>query len=238
MFWDSIFAGLKVLVYWETYVAGLAYLAIYTIPIMAATAAADRKMYTTGRVTNGCFVVVLTPLLQMTATLVFVLILTPIILGLSEDAAWDFPWVLLIVDPGTFFKLVGILLVSIVLLMLIPFMASQALSTFILGGTILIFALRILGFVDPDVANKLTDFIPDFWFSIGLIITAGITYWAGIVVTMGIANGIRLLINPRADEDSIMPFILPIGIVFQFIPVFIYGAWLGLQAKNGTFGIS
>ena len=28
MFWDSVIAGLKVLTYWETYVAGLEYLAI------------------------------------------------------------------------------------------------------------------------------------------------------------------------------------------------------------------
>ena len=29
MFWDSVFAGLRVFTYWETYVAGIEYLAIF-----------------------------------------------------------------------------------------------------------------------------------------------------------------------------------------------------------------
>ena len=32
MFWDSVVAGLRVLTYWETYVAALEYLAIFFIP--------------------------------------------------------------------------------------------------------------------------------------------------------------------------------------------------------------
>lgn len=34
MFWDSVVAGFKVLTYWETYVAGLEYLAIFFIPMI------------------------------------------------------------------------------------------------------------------------------------------------------------------------------------------------------------
>ena len=33
MFWDSVLAGLKVLTYWEIYVAGLEYLGIFLIPL-------------------------------------------------------------------------------------------------------------------------------------------------------------------------------------------------------------
>ena len=107
MFWDSVLGGLKVLTYWEVYVAGLAYLAIFFIP-MAIISMVMEKDEGRGAFT-GCLSKFLIPLPKAVAMAIMILTIAPIIFGLSEDAAWSFPWQFIVMEPGVFLMLLSVL---------------------------------------------------------------------------------------------------------------------------------
>ena len=110
MFWDSVLAGLKVLTYWETYVVGLEYLAIFFVPIAIVGIVMEKSEGASAAA--GRLSMFLLPVLQVAAMAVLVLTLAPIIFGFAEDAAWSFPWKIITMAPGAFFKLVGVLVVA------------------------------------------------------------------------------------------------------------------------------
>ena len=63
MFWDSVLAGLKVLTYWETYVAGLEYLAIIFIPMAIVGMIIEKSE--SGGAAVGCLSMLFLPVLQV-----------------------------------------------------------------------------------------------------------------------------------------------------------------------------
>src|SRR3990172_1360704 len=114
MFWDAIIGGLKVLVHWQTYVAGLEYLVIYMVP-MAAVGFIMQSENLIGKLPEaaaggiGCLSIVLLPLLQVAALIVFILTISPIIFGISDQAAWAFPFSFIGSTPLTLLQLSCIL---------------------------------------------------------------------------------------------------------------------------------
>jgi hypothetical protein len=227
MFWDSVIAGLKVLTYWETYVAGLEYLAIFFVP-MIVMGMVMQKNESAGALA-GCLSMLLMPVVQVAAMAVMVLTLAPIIFGFAEDAAWSFPWQLITMAPGAFFKLVGVLVVAAIILAFIPILGQlQSLQTLVLGGIALMFVLGILDSVNPGIVKGRVDFIPGFWFSVGLIVIGGIMSWVGMVVAALAVTALEL-----AQEGIGQIVMFPIAAIFGFIPVFMYGAWLGAQVRGG-----
>jgi len=227
MFWDSVIAGLKVLTYWETYVAGLEYLAIFFVP-MIVMGMVMQKNESAGALA-GCLSMLLMPVVQVAAMAVMVLTLAPIIFGFAEDAAWSFPWQLITMAPGAFFKLVGVLVVAAIILAFIPILGQlRSLQTLVLGGIALMFVLGILDSVNPGIVKGRVDFIPGFWFSVGLIVIGGIMSWVGMVVAALAVTALEL-----AQEGIGQIVMFPIAAIFGFIPVFMYGAWLGAQVRGG-----
>lgn len=227
MFWDSVIAGLKVLTYWETYVAGLEYLAIFFVP-MIVMGMVMQKNESAGALA-GCLSMLLMPVVQVAAMAVMVLTLAPIIFGFAEDAAWSFPWQLITMAPGAFFKLVGVLVVAAIILAFIPILGQlQSLQTLVLGGIALMFVLGILDSVNPGIVKDRVDFIPGFWFSVGLIVIGGIMSWVGMMVAALAVTALEL-----AQEGIGQIVMFPIAAIFGFIPVFMYGAWLGAQVRGG-----
>ncbi|HGY11712.1 MAG TPA: hypothetical protein ENK36_05050 [Desulfobacterales bacterium] len=227
MFWDSVIDSLKVFTYWETYVAGLEYLAICFIP-MAIVGMIMEKSEGGGAIV-GCFSIIIFTVLKVAAMAVFVLTLAPIIFGFAEDAAWSFPWQILTTATGAFFKLVGVLIVVSIILTFIPvFGRSSSLQTLVLGGIALVLDLLILDSVSPGIVRGRVDFVPGFWFLVGFLAIGGVMSWVGMMAVAFIATTLKI------DEKSIgQLFIFPIGAVFGFIPVFMYGAWLGAQMRGG-----
>lgn len=143
MFWDSAISGLKVLTYWETYVAGLEYLAIFFVPMIIVGLIMEKNEGVGAMV--GCLSMLLMPVIQVAAMAVMILTLAPIIFGFGEDAAWSFPWQLIAIAPAAFFRLIGVLVVAAVILAFVPILGRlQSLQTLVLGGIALIFVLRIL----------------------------------------------------------------------------------------------
>lgn len=223
MFWDSVLSGLEVLLFWETYVAGLEYLSIFLIPMIVVGLLVEKYETIGGAV--GCLSMFLLPIIQVAAVAVFILTLAPIIFGFSEDAAWLFPWQILTLAPGAFFKLVGILVVAAIVLAFIPILGQlQSLQTLVLGGIALTFVLGILESINPGAISNRVDLIPGFWFSVGLVVIGGIMAMVGLMVAGFIAVSFG-----RYGEAIGQMLVFPIAAIFGFIPVFMYGAWLGAQ---------
>jgi len=187
MFWYSVLAGLKVLTYWETYVAGLEYLAVYLIPMAVFLFFAKMKNAEEEGAGIGCFSIVLISILETVATTVFILTLAPIVLGLAEDAAWSLPWTLLIMAPSKFFELVGIMLVVSIALVFVPILGQiHSLHTLIRGGIVLIFFLDIIvDSISPGIVERV-ELVPDIWFLIGLLLISAAMLWVGMIVAIAI----------------------------------------------------
>jgi hypothetical protein len=90
------------------------------------------------------------------------------------------------------------------------------------------FVLGILDSVNPGIVKGRVDFIPGFWFSVGLLVIGGVMSWVGMMVAALIATGLEM-----AEEGIGQLLMFPIGAIFGFVPVFMYGAWLGSQVKGG-----
>lgn len=165
------------------------------------------------------------PVLQAAATIIYVLTLAPIMLGFSDEAAWRLPWAIAAAAPGSFLALVGVLIAVSIGLSLIPVLGrSGTLNTLAVGGVVLTYLLRNLGQIYPGIISRVTSFIPGFWFTVGLLVVSG---GLSLVGTMAIG---LVVVGTGMEEKGIDQLVFhPVAAVFGFIPVFIYGAWLGGQ---------
>lgn len=226
MFWDAVIGGLGVLTYWETYVAGLEYLAVFMVPMGVVGYFAMKSERAAGAI--GCLSMLVLPALQVFAVFVFVLTLSPIILGFSQDAAWAFPWVLAFEAPGSVAKFIGLLLVAALLLAFVPILGRlQSLHTLVLGALGLALVLGIIDNANPGFVSKRVHFWPGFWFAFGLLAIGGLLAWIGTLVAAALATAVE-----SAAEGFGQLLMFPIAAIFGFIPVFIYGAWLSAQLRG------
>ena len=229
MFWDAVADAFKILTHWEIYAAGFEYLAIFMVPMAIAGLAMARKEGGDG-MAIGCVSMLLMPVLQVAALAVFILTLSPIIFGLSADAAWSFPWQVMIGMPWAFTKLVGVLVIAAIALAVIPVLGYlQSLHTLVLGGIALAFVLGILESAYPGLVRGRVDVMPGFWFVGGLLIVGAVMSWIGLMVASLLASVMDVM-----GEGVGQLVMFPVAAVFGFIPVFIYGAWLGSQLRAGA----
>jgi hypothetical protein len=154
--------------------------------------------------------------------------LSPIILGLSQEAAWAFPWVLAFEAPGSVAKFVGLLLVAALILAFVPILGRlQSLHTLVLGALGLALVLGIIDDVNPGFVVKRVHFWPGFWFALGLLVIGGILAWIGTLAAAGLAVAVESKVQ---GFGQLLMF--PVGAIFGFIPVFMYGAWIGAQLRG------
>jgi hypothetical protein len=227
MFWDAVVGGLKVLTHWQTYIAGLEYVTIYMIPTALAGFMMEKSTGVAMGV--GCLSMLVMPLLQVAALVVFVLTLSPIILGLSHDAAWTFPFVLITTSPFRFLMFVGLLGMLALLLAFVPLLGRiQSLHVMVLGGVSLVLALRILVSAYPNAVFTNLRLWPGIWFVVGLLVIGAIVAHIATLLTALISA----LLRPQGEHWSSL-LLIPIGAIFGFIPVFMYGTWLGSQLRSG-----
>jgi len=92
----------------------------------------------------------------------------------------------------------------------------------------LMFVIGILDSMNPGIVKGRVDFVPGFWFSAGLLVVGGVMSWVGMMVAALIATALEM-----AEEGIGQLLMFPIGAIFGFIPVFMYGAWLGAQVRGG-----
>ncbi|MDL1970858.1 MAG: hypothetical protein LWW94_07780 [Candidatus Desulfofervidaceae bacterium] len=226
MFWEAVINGLKVLLHWQTYVTAIMYLIISFLPIIVVAFAENKsdELMTRG----GCLAMLLQPLFQSLGVFISVCTLFPIILFGWNEAAWSLPWLLIINVPGRVIILLIIMLVFSIIGALIPLLGrANSFIMFIMGGIVLIFLTMILDKIIPELGIKNIDILPSFLTIIGIVIVSGVASWLGMLAS---AVVITFLLKKKEEISQLIMF--PLGSVFGFIPIFIYGAWLGLQIQR------
>lgn len=226
MFWESVGSGLGVLAYWQTYLAGLLFLALSVGPMFLIGAVAMKSGRAEGAI--GCLSMLVLPFFQVFALVVFVLTMSPIILGLSQEAAWSFPWSLTAEAPWEVAKFVGKLLLAAIVLAFIPILGClQSLHTLLLGSLALVLVIGMIKMVNPTLAAKSVHFWPGFWFTAGLLIIGAVMAWFGVMLAALLATAIEA----KTGEGIGQLLVFPVAAIFGFIPLFMYGAWLGAQLR-------
>lgn len=226
MFWESVGAGLGVLAYWQTYVAGLLFLLLSIGPMFLIGAMAMNSGRAGGAI--GCLSMLALPFFQVFALVVFVLTLSPIILGVAHDAAWSFPWGLAAQAPWELAKFVAKLLVVAFVLAFIPIVGRfQTLHVLLLGSIALALVLGIVAHGNPALASKDLHFWPGFWFVLGILVVGTAAEWIGTLLAAFLAAALEEKIEGIAKL-----VVVPVAATFGFIPLFIYGAWLGTQVRG------
>jgi hypothetical protein len=206
----------------EIYLVVLVYLALMLIPIILTFVLLKKKH----ALSTKYFRMLFLPLLEAIAAAVAVLTLFPIILGMGDDVLWSFPMKVMKLSPGGFIGLLALLIVLAYIIDVIPrFRKLQSFKTLVLGGVCLVFVQIFLSFINPIVELELLDFVPGFWFICGTILISGALSKLGHFVFVSYARtlGNRFDIKEEVAELLILPIIATLG----FLPVFIYGAWLG-----------
>jgi hypothetical protein len=223
-------SGLSVFTYWETYVAALLYLVIFMGPLILVGVAMERAESAAGLI--GCLTMLVMPVLQTFALVVFVLTLSPIMLGLKPDAAWTFPWMLAAESPGGMAKMVGILFLAAVVISFLPLLGRwHSLHTAVLGSLALAFVLAMIEKANPGIATGRVALWPGFWFFLGLVVVGSVMAWLGILLAALLSTAFEIAVEPLEGVGQLL--MIPVGAVFGFIPVFMYGAYLGAQLRAG-----
>lgn len=282
MFWDSVQGGLKVLTYWETYVAAFIYqfVSLY-LPMIVGLARMKKKgmatddsppiagaillMRKSGVILEGGpdpwiahnshynrmdvdlhagtyhdsgkrLLIILS--LEWIATVIFMLTLIHIILGAGDDAlwAWYTPWEILANSTSS------LILIPVIALFLIgigclPYIGRiYSVHLFLLGCASVGFISANLGEASPNLFIDfdyliLVDFYP-FLYLIGFYISGVVIFYVGTTLSIGLISLIQTIIfngmtNKSAFEDILL--LSPLMPVLQFIPVFMYGAYIGNQ---------
>lgn len=220
MFWSSIIGGLKVLTFWEVYLAAIIFTIISVGPMVIIGLIGEKNKAV------GCLGgMLIAPVFQALATLIFVFTLFPIILGFAEDAAWSFPWKVLLLSPWPMIKVALIIMLATIILSFIPVLGQiQSLHTFASGAISLILVLGILHSAYPNIPVEKINIMPGILTIIGFLAIAGIFSWASTMLVALTATAM----GERAKEYTML-IAFPLGGVFGFIPVFIYGSYIGQQ---------
>lgn len=229
MFWNAVWGGTKVLFHWESALAAVIYFALFLAPIAAAGKLAEK------RPGLGCATQLLVlPFTQVFATLVVTWMLSPIILGLSDDAAWSLPWRALTRDPGYVIKVVFGATIATLAAAFVPVLGQMPtfLSLVSTGFVIAAVAVALQRSV-PELAGLSLDLVPGFWVTIGFVFFGALAFMLGTGVIALIA-GFRASRDPESPIEASQPDPLAMASasLLGLVPGFMYGAWLGLQFRH------
>lgn len=228
MFWEAVINGLKVLLHWQTYVIAIMYLIISFLPMIVVMFAGNKSDELELMTRGGCLAMLIQPLFQSLAVFISVCTLFPIMLFGRSEAAWSLPWMLIIHVPGRILILLIIMLVLSIVGVLIPLLGrAKSFIMFIMGGAVLIFLTMVLHNINPELGIRNIDILPGLLTIIGIVIVSGVASWLGILASAGI---VTLLLRDKEEISQLI--MIPLCSVFGFIPIFIYGAWLGLQIQG------
>lgn len=223
MFWEYAISSLRVLTYWETYLVGLGYIVFLFIPTIVISLVMKKKPCS--GVTFTCINYILLPVMQLIAVTVFTLVLSPIVLGMAEEASWNLPWRMVSSDFTLSLGLLGCLSVVAVGLVFIPVVGRlHSFRTLILGAISLVFVQMLISYINPALEMEVSYLIPGFWFITGIAVITVVLSKADHFLSRTLSS---LLRSRYEIKDGVCELVMfPLSSALGFIPVFIYGAWL------------
>ena len=218
--------GLLSFSHWQIYVVMTAYILITSLPIMFAGFVAGKDK-STSSVMTGCLSQLLIRAFQSAVMYIGILVLFPILTGIGDQAAWHWPKVFLQKHPIQLLKSVEIIWFVCIGVSFIPFIGkSTVVATFLPGILSIAFAANDLNLIAPSLLPKTITYIPNLWISIGYGILFGLAIWIEVIVA-GIV--VSLIKNPSITIGEVVHH--GIGTIIGFIPILIYGAWMGNQFR-------
>lgn len=221
MFLDAVYSALNVMTHWETYLVVLLYLFFMLTPTVFLFLILQKRHALSARYFKKLFL----PVLEAVGVALSVLMLFPIILGVGDSASWGFPLKVMMLSPGGFLGLLGILIVLAYLIDVVPKLRKlQSFKMLVLGAGSLIFVQIALHIINPIFDIELRQFIPGFWFILGVIFISAVLSKLGHFVFIAFARALGNKFNLREEVAELL--ILPMIATLGFLPVFIYGAWL------------
>jgi hypothetical protein len=218
---DAVQSAVNVLKHGDTISVIVLYLLLMLTPFMAVLLIMKKSHVLSLRY----FRKLLLPFLEAIAAALAVLTLFPIIFGLGDAALWKFPLRAMLLSPGGFAGLLGILIILSYVIDVIPNLRKlQSIKTLILGGVCLMFTRFFLSSINPMIEVDLKSFVPGFWFICGILIISIMLSKLGHFVFASFASTLGSRFDMREEVAELL--ILPIIATLGFLPVFIYGAWL------------
>lgn len=225
MFWQSVLNGLSCSLHWETYVVALICFIISSLPVLWMVVSKDNSEER--MLKGGCAILLLQPLVYSLTVFIAVCTLFPFMLG-GTEAAWALPWALLISEPGRTLIVFGVMVVLSFLGSFIPILGqSNSFLMFISWGVVVIFLTLLLDVSEPGLNIEYIRLVPDFLTIVGIVIVSGIASLLGTLAASWLATSIF-----KEKEHIAYLIVIPLNFVFGLIPVFIYGAWIGLQIRG------
>ncbi len=243
MFWESVKNGLLMMTYWETYVA-LGVSSVLTLIPIIITREKRVEDNIVVSVIGGPIVLMSWSIwsnflncIFLTFAVIFVIwSLSPIILGIRDVALWGWLFATIIKQPYVFFAHTGFVFLVI---FLFSYVTNLPLLLTIGSGVSLSILFPAFDPIFPNLNLEQVDTTPSLSYTFGFIIIAIVIYGIVRFVAVFLQVHIRnfMLLNAIAETDTtILDNSLKEEIsvvittsIFCFIPVFIYGAWLGTQ---------
>jgi len=225
MFLKAVGAGLNVLLHWQVWVAAISSILVL-FAFQAFIATTMGKKQSVGSSPSGCLTMVVGgTILQSLVNSAFFTALIPIILG-GQSAL---PLGVLFEHCGRIATIGFLGMAASLLVSFIPIVSgSHAVPSFVQGVVV----CRLLAGTELEAiatSHGVTLVYPGFWQSVGFVI---------IAVAMGLlAIGVATILLSLVDhwDKAVAPFVPPamgsLGIVFAYLPVFMYMKYavLGLR---------
>jgi hypothetical protein len=230
MFWAAVLRGIETTFRWESAIAAALYFILIWVPI------ALTMIWVGDRTRRGLIAtVVLFPTYQLIAVLTVTWMMAPIILAISDDAAWTAPWKLLISTPASFFGVLGAMVLGSICTMLVPLLgAFSTFVTLVEGGISVSCAASFMCENIPRFSHVKLTRIPTLWQGIGFMLAGAATMCVGALVYIVVKRIVRRMRSSslwlREDDNSEGDILAKVVIGYLgLVPVFMYGAWLGQQ---------
>ena len=222
MFWNAVNEGLAMFTHWETWVCIVVWLMVTGLPrLLVFRAVAGPKE---SRHIGGIYLM-LTPFIQAISMSLLILTLSPLIFGLGDQAAWRFPWSMMVDAPGPTLKMIVAVFVAWLLSRFTPYLNGiAAYRTCFVGIAALVFGIRLVNTSNAVPVLDRVALWPGYAYALG-----GLAIGAVVVLC---ANRLAAWLGKRAQSEPGVPrgtALFGIEGVLGLVPVFIYGAWLGEQ---------
>jgi hypothetical protein len=220
--WKATLFGFKIFIHWQVYVVGFGYFTLilgYNQLSKSSRGVIKEK--------QGFLSRLFTSILNVIAIFFFIVILAPIILGISKDAAWSYPFLLFAHNPASaagFFLLIFAIQFFLSIFTFISQLPSF--QTLVIGAFSLIYFLEDMitsGKINITNSFKSIEYMPHGIESLlFLVICVFFTHLGALFSMLTISIFFK-------NRNTITGPAMIIYALSEFVPVFIYGAWLGNQ---------
>jgi hypothetical protein len=226
MFWKSAPNAVMALSNWRTYVGLIEFLVLVGAPVFLVDIFAGRLEIERKR---RVFLSTLTSVVvQLSATIVFVLTFEIIILGQGREAAWSLPWFYFEKAPIAIGKYFCALLIANMVFAFIPIIGRLYTVQVLVAGTFTVsLGVRVVENSYPGTVPQGLEFWPGYQVATELVALSLALGMFGRVLEQRLASKARL--RPEALRSSVTS--AAVGCL-GLLPVFLYGAWVGAQLRS------